>query len=99
MNRADTSVRPPSKTTPATGEPQPSLSQIVQWFKSMTTNDYIRGVKEDGWPPFRKRLWQRAYYDHIVRDERDLDRIRDYIDGNPSRWAEDPENPTVAPTT
>jgi REP element-mobilizing transposase RayT len=38
-------------------------------------------------------LWQRGFYDHIVRDEADLDRIRRYIDENPLRWALDEENP------
>lgn len=34
-------------------------------------------------------VWQRNYYEHIIRDEDDLDRIREYIAGNPSRWEED----------
>jgi putative transposase len=34
-------------------------------------------------------LWHRNYYDHIVRDDRDLDRIREYIEGNPANWNED----------
>jgi REP-associated tyrosine transposase len=63
----------------------PSLSKIMQWFKTMTTNVYIRGVKEDGWPPFRKRLWQRDYHDHVVRNERALNDIRAYIINNPVR--------------
>jgi hypothetical protein len=64
----------------------------------MTTNAYIRGVKNDGWPPFNKRLWQRNYHDHIIRNDRALDRLRDYVAGNPSRWAEDalhPDNPLI----
>jgi hypothetical protein len=48
-----------------------SLSTIIQWFKIMTTNEYIRGVKQSGWPPFRKRVWQRGYWERIVRDERE----------------------------
>jgi REP element-mobilizing transposase RayT len=39
------------------------------------------------------RLWQRGYHDHVVRDELDLERVREYIATNPSRWALDPENP------
>ena len=69
------------------------LPEIVQWFKTMTTNEYIRHVKNDGWPPFRKRLWQRNYYEHIIRDEKSLHRIRQYIAENPSRWEQDNENP------
>jgi len=42
---------------------------------------------------FRARLWQRGYFDHVVRDDRDLERIREYIATNPLRWALDRENP------
>ena len=38
-------------------------------------------------------IWQRNYYQHIIRDEAELDRIRDYIRMNPARWHEDEENP------
>ncbi len=63
------------------------LPAIVQWFKTMTTNEYLRGVKTSGWAPFQGRLWQRNYYEHIIRDEESLNRIRQYIaiiqlDGN-----------------
>ena len=45
------------------------------------------------WPPFAGRLWQRNYHEHIVRDDADLARIRQYITENPARWAEDSDNP------
>ena len=70
-----------------------SLSDIIQWFKIMTTNEYIRGVKHSGWPPFRKRVWQRDYYERIIRGDEALVRIRQYIYNNPARWLEDAENP------
>jgi REP element-mobilizing transposase RayT len=38
-------------------------------------------------------LWQRGYYDHVIRDEADLERVREYIGTNPARWELDPENP------
>jgi putative transposase len=44
-----------------------------------------------------RALWQRGYYDHVVRDEDDLARAREYIATNPIRWALDPENPDPAP--
>ena len=69
------------------------IPQIVQWFKTMTTNAYIRGVKNDAWIPFAGKLWQRNYYEHIVRDEGDLNNIRGYIENNALKWAEDEENP------
>ena len=49
----------------------------------MTTNEYIRGVKQHDWPPFPGKLWQRNYYDRIIRDEDELNRIREYIIYNP----------------
>jgi REP-associated tyrosine transposase len=71
----------------------PSLSAVVQWFKTMTTNEYIHGVRELGWAPFPGRLWQRNYYEHVVRSQRDLDAIRKYIQENPGFWPQDEENP------
>lgn len=62
------------------------LRNIVAWFKTMTTNEYIRGVKHHGWPPFPGKLWQRNYYEHIVRNGADLARIRAYIRSNPANW-------------
>jgi len=67
----------------------PTLGGIIQWFKTMSTNEYIRNVKHNNWQSFNKRLWQRNYYDHIIRDEIDLNRVREYIINNPAKWAED----------
>ena len=85
---ADLCVRPDQEGAHV-GAPLPT---IVQWFKTMTTNEYIRRVKQADWPPFHRRLWQRNYYEHIVRDEDSLNRIRDYIASNPARWDLDREN-------
>jgi REP element-mobilizing transposase RayT len=60
------------------------LRNIVAWFKTMTTNAYIHGVKQSGWPPFPGKLWHRNYYEHIVRNDADLARIRAYIRDNPA---------------
>jgi putative transposase len=66
---------------------------MIGAFKSITTNEYIEGVKDNNWPRFNKRLWQRNYYEHVIRNEADLNRIRDYIQSNPANWDEDEENP------
>jgi len=42
------------------------------------------------------KVWQRNYYEHVVRDDADLYRIRDYINDNPLRWTEDEDNPARA---
>ncbi len=69
-----------------------SLSDVVGWFKTMTTRRYARGVHSHGWTPFDAHLWQPSFYDHVIRGERGLERQRQYIEANPSRWHEDPEN-------
>jgi hypothetical protein len=61
----------------------------------MTTNEYLREVKTSDWAPFQGRLWQRNYYEHVIRDEESLNRIREYILNNPAQWAFDPENPAA----
>lgn len=73
-------------------ERNPELGTIIQRFKSITTTRYINGVMEKGWQPFDGRLWQRNYYDHIIRNERDLDRCRAYIEANPANWHHDQDN-------
>jgi len=83
-----------------TGHPQgiaPTLSlpDVVHRFKSLTTKRYIDGVKQNGWPPFPGRLWQRNYYEHIIRNENELNRIRQYIINNPVRWEMDRVNPNM----
>ena len=75
----------------------PTLGDIVNWFKTMTTNEYIRGVKQNGWPPFPARLWQRNYYEHIIHTEDELNRFRRYIADNPANWQTDEENPNTMP--
>ena len=74
-----------------------SLPDVVHRFKSLTTARYRHGVYERGWQPFPRRLWQRSYYEHVVRSERALQRIREYILNNPARWDTDIENPDVWP--
>lgn len=69
------------------------LPRAVQWFKTMTTNAYIRGVKQHHWPAFPGRLWQRNYYERIIRDDGEFNRIREYILNNPAKWEMDRENP------
>jgi putative transposase len=46
-----------------------TIGDMMAAFKSKTTVEYIRGVKNLGWPPFDGKLWQRNYYEHIIRNE------------------------------
>lgn len=63
-----------------------TVGECVQWFKTMTTNYYIHGVKNNNWLPFDHRLWQRNYWEHIIRDENDYYNIAEYIINNPKNW-------------
>jgi putative transposase len=68
------------------------LGDVVGIFKSLTTHAYVMGVRENGWPPFDKRLWQRDYYEHIIRTDEALANIQAYIEANPQNWQKDTEN-------
>ena len=70
-----------------------SLADIVHRFKTLTTKRYVDGVKQFDWSRFESRLWQRNYYEHVIRNEESLHRIRQYIGDNPARWEFDRENP------
>lgn len=65
------------------------LGQYISWFKRMSTNEYIRNVKQNNWQPFEKRLWQKNYYEHIIRNEQSLQNIRTYIINNPANREKD----------
>lgn len=66
-----------------------ALGHMLGAFKSEATNAYIRGVNEQGWPPFNKKLLQRNYWEHIIRDEEEYLRICRYMANNPANWAAD----------
>jgi len=65
-----------------------SLGAIVGSFKSSAARR-INNIRRTPGAP----VWQRSYHDHIIRNEEDLRRVREYIRDNPRKWVEDPENP------
>jgi hypothetical protein len=71
------------------------LGDVVGGFKSRATVAYAHGVKTNEWLPFHLRLWRCHYYERIIRDDKSLHRIRQYIRDNPARWAFNRDNPTV----
>jgi putative transposase len=71
------------------------LGKIIGAFKSIVNNNYITGVKTKDWEHFNQRLWQRNYYEHIVRDDAALQKIQEYIRDNPSTWQTDSLHPDV----
>jgi REP element-mobilizing transposase RayT len=62
-------------------------------YKSFTTTKYRKSVEQLNWVPFPGKLWQRNYFEHVIRNEDELNRIREYIMYNPSQWIEDENNP------
>jgi REP element-mobilizing transposase RayT len=72
-----------SRNPAASNDFRPGLIDFVGAFKSISTNEWIRGVKEQGWPRFAGKLWQRGFYDHVIRTEESLRGIRRYIRENP----------------
>ncbi len=65
-----------------------SLGAVVGNFKSVTTRRINRLRRTPAAP-----VWQRNYYERVIRDEAELHRVRDYIAVNPLRWTLDRENP------
>lgn len=60
------------------------IPKIVGWYKMNTAKQINAKLNRTGTP-----FWQRNYYEHIIRNEESLHRIRQYIKENPKRWAED----------
>ena len=79
-----------------TNEKRLALPDVIHRFKSWTTKLYSDGVRRHRWPPFPGQLWQRNYYEHVIRDDDDLEKIREYILANPHTWDTDTENPARA---
>jgi putative transposase len=66
-----------------------TVGDMVGAFQSIVTVEYIRGVKTLGWQPFNGKLWQRNYWEHIIRNFDEYQRISEYIANNPQQWAND----------
>ncbi len=88
-NFAHTLNRAPTRGAPTGATNHKTIGNVVGAFKSLTTNAYIHGVKNENWPPFNKYLWQRNYYEHVIRNELAYLKISEYIQTNPARWLED----------
>lgn len=75
----------------AVGEVRPTLAKVVGVFKSRVAVRWLAWIDE--YAPGRSgRIWQRGYYDRIIRSERELNNVRRYIRDNPRRWAEERDN-------
>jgi len=77
----------PAPTTPSTLAARPALPEIVRAFKSFSARRINESRQTAGRP-----VWQRNYFEHVIRDERELITIRRYILNNPLQWALDRDN-------
>ena len=66
-------------------DPPPTIGTIIAWFKYQLT-------KQMNPRNCTRRIWQRSYYDHIIRNEQDYLAVWQYIDDNPAKWADDEYN-------
>jgi REP element-mobilizing transposase RayT len=78
---------------PTLRSPSRTVGAIVRGFKSAVTKRINQIRRTPGLP-----VWQRNYYEHVIRNEGELTRIREYIVDNPSQWALDRENPALGQT-
>ncbi len=89
-DRIDATSTDKSAPTPSTlRSPSQTLGAVVRGFKATATKQIgeFLGVG-------RAPLWQRNYYERIIRNEAELQRVRQYIEDNPARWSSDSENPS-----
>ena len=64
-----------------TGNPSPTLGNVIGWYKYQVTKQINLQSNNKG-----ERIFQRSYYDHVIRNQQDYDEIWQYIDNNPRKW-------------
>ncbi len=79
----------PQGIAPTDAVKNKTVGDMVGAFQSIVTVEYIRGVKTLGWQSFNGKLWQRNYWEHIIRDEQSYQTISEYIINNPAKWTDD----------
>ena len=80
-------VKRGSQTAPTARKP---LGRLVAAFKAVSTKQVNIAHGTPGQP-----LWQRNFYEHVIRNDEEMDRIREYIATNPMQWETDAENPDI----
>ncbi len=84
----DAVCRGGSRTAPTNGTTHKPLGRLIGAFKTVSTKR-INAIRDTPGLP----VWQRNYYEHIIRNEEELNHIRQYIVANPRNWEFDQENP------
>lgn len=68
-----------------------TIGNIVGAYKSLVSKECLNISKSKN--EYMRRLWQRNYYEHIIRDDDGMNRVREYIQNNPLNWNSDQYNP------
>jgi len=69
----------------------PSLSTVIGAFKSLAARKYYTWYRQQ-YGAYTGKIWQRSFHDNVIRNQRALNAVREYILHNPANWADDPEN-------
>ena len=78
--------------TRAGASPAPTLAEVVGALKSIVATEWLKWLEQNA-PHRSGRVWQRNYYERVIRNEDELGSSREYIHVNPLRWELDRENP------
>ena len=65
-----------------TGDPSPTIGNVVGWYKYQATRQINLICNTPG-----ERVFQRSYYDHVIRNQQDYNEVWEYIENNPTKWA------------
>ncbi len=84
-----TNINGESFATRAGASPAPTIPYVVGVYKSLVTKEILEIVKKNNKNYFLGKIWQRGFYDHIIRSEKSLEKIREYIITNPYNWEND----------
>ena len=85
---ADPTIDTQNSTGMTTGT-DPTIGDIVGAFKSLCIHHGLAWIKQNDPNRILGKLWQRNYWEHIIRNKPELNRIREYIQNNPVQWALD----------
>ena len=77
--------------------PSPTIPQIIRLFKSKSALEYVKYINDNNLN-ISGKIWQRSFYDHVIRNKQSLNAIREYILNNPLKWDDD-ENNIIARST
>lgn len=86
--RRRANIYSPLPDTPPLRSPSKTVGSVVRGFKIGVSEWFHKNTDMSA-------IWQRNYYEHIIRNETELNQIRQYIRSNPVSWMEDEENPKI----